>query len=37
MNFANMMLSAFGLVSIVTIYYLFLRKPAAKPGEPKPQ
>jgi hypothetical protein len=37
MNFGNMMLGAFGLVSLVTIYYLFLRKPAAKPSESNQQ
>ena len=33
MNEVAMMLGAFGLVSVVTIYYLFLRKPAATPAE----
>jgi len=35
MNYPAMMLSAFGLVSIATIYYFFLRNLAAKPAESK--
>jgi hypothetical protein len=31
MNYAALMLGAFGLVAIVTIYYTFARKPATKP------
>jgi hypothetical protein len=37
MNYAAMLYGAFGLITVVTIYYLFLRKQAAKPAEPKQQ
>ncbi len=35
MDYAAMMLGAFGLVSIVTVYYLLMRKPAAAPASPE--
>jgi hypothetical protein len=35
MNYMALMLGAFGLVSIVTVYYLFNRKPAAAPAAPE--
>jgi len=37
MNFGNLMLCAFGLVTIVTIYYLFLRNPGGSAVVSKPQ
>jgi hypothetical protein len=35
MNYVAMMLGAFGLVSVVTVYYLFIRKPAAGSAAPE--
>jgi hypothetical protein len=35
MNYTAMMLGAFGLVTIVTIYYTLVRKPATS-SEPEP-
>ena len=35
MNYAAMMFGSFGLVAVVTVYYLFLRKPAGGPAAPK--
>lgn len=32
MNSVAMLLGAFGLVAVVTIYYVFLRKPADEPA-----
>ncbi len=37
MNYVAMMFGAFCLVTIVTVYYLFVRKRAAQPAEPKQQ
>lgn len=37
MNYVPLMFGAFGLVTIVTVYYLFVRKRAAEPAEPKHQ
>jgi hypothetical protein len=37
MNVVNMLLGAFGLISIVTIYYLFLRNPGGLAVASKPQ
>ena len=35
MNYAAMMFGSFGLVAIVTVYYVFLRKPAGGPPAPE--
>jgi hypothetical protein len=32
MNYAAMMLGAFGLAAVATVYYVFLRKPAGDPA-----
>ncbi len=32
MDYLPLMLGAFGLVSVVTVYYVFIRKPAVEPA-----
>jgi hypothetical protein len=37
MNNWALLVCAMGLVAIVTVYYVWLRKPATKPEQPQPQ